>query len=69
MAGGRRGKRSGATGAANAWQAWQIRRQDKTPPPDAAIAAMHQELFEREQATPKPWRDGGESQAAGPSKS
>ena len=62
---GRRRKKSGATGAANGLQERQRRRQDKSPPPDPAIGALLTDLYNKEQSTPKPWRDVAPAAADG----
>jgi len=54
---GRRRKKPGATGAANSLQLRQRRRQDKAPPSEPAIDTLLTDLYNREQSTPKPWRD------------
>jgi hypothetical protein len=55
--GGRRTKQSGATRAARSWQDRQAKRHAKVTTPDAAIDALHKELYDREQSTPKVWRE------------
>jgi len=55
--GGRRLKKSGASRWAQAWQDRQSKRHSKIATPDAVIDALHKELYDKEQATPKPWRD------------
>jgi hypothetical protein len=57
MFGGRRTKKSGAPRWAQTWQDRQVKRQAKVAPPDPGIDALHRELYEREQTTPKIWRD------------
>jgi hypothetical protein len=54
---GRRTKASGAPRWAKSWQDRQTKRQAKSATPDAAIDALHQELYEKEQSTPKAWRE------------
>ncbi len=55
--GGRRTKKSGAPRWARSWQDRQAKRHASLAAPDAAIDAMHQELYDKEQSTPKPWRE------------
>jgi hypothetical protein len=57
IVGGRRVKRSGAPRWAQTWQDRQAKRHSKVATPDAMIDALHKELYDKEQATPKPWRD------------
>ena len=66
--GGRRTKKSGATRAANSWQELQRRKLERIPGADAAIDAVQKELYDREQTTPKPWRDVQDSPPAEPAK-
>ncbi len=55
--GARRVRKPGTTRYAATWQARQNKRQSKTQQNDSSIDAMHKELFDKEQSTPKPWRD------------
>ncbi len=57
LPGSRRLKRSGTTRYAAQWQARQGKRQARAALPDPAIDTMHKDLFDKEQNTPKPWRD------------
>ncbi len=53
---GRRLKRSGSTHGARRAQDRQRSRQDRTPPPDPRIDELLGRLYDKENATPKPWR-------------
>jgi hypothetical protein len=53
---GRRLKRSGSTRGAQRAQDRQRSRQDRTPPPDPRIDELLAQLYDKENATPKPWR-------------
>ena len=63
--GARRTRKSGTTRAAAAWQMRQGKRQAKASSGDPATDSWLKELFDREQATPKPWRDVPEAKANG----
>jgi hypothetical protein len=56
ISGGRRAKTSGATPAARRAQEHQKARQDRTPSPEPRIDALLAELYAKENATAKPWR-------------
>ena len=56
IAGGRRMKQSGSTGAARRYQDRQRTRQNREPAPDPRIDELLVQLADKENATPKPWR-------------
>jgi hypothetical protein len=69
ISGGRRAKVSGATGGARRAQDRQHARQSRTPSPEPRIDALLAELYAKENATTKPWRQSGAqptAQAASP---
>ena len=53
---GRRAKKSGSTGTARRAQERQRARQDRVPPPDPRIDELLAQLYAKENATAKPWR-------------
>ena len=53
---GRRAKKSGSTGSARRAQDRQRARQDRVPPPDPRIDELLAQLYAKENATAKPWR-------------
>ncbi len=57
MPGSRRLKKSGTTRYAALWQARQVKRHAKVATSDPTIDDLHKELFDREQSTPKAWRN------------
>jgi hypothetical protein len=59
ISGGRRAKVSGATGVARRAQDQQHARQGRTPSPEPRIDALLAELYAKENATAKPWRQPG----------
>jgi hypothetical protein len=56
ISGGRRAKASGATVGARGGQARQKERQDRLATPEPRIDALLAELYAKESATAKPWR-------------
>ncbi len=56
IAGGRRMKASGSTGSARRAQDRQRARQDREPSFDPRIDELYAQLYDKENATPKPWR-------------
>ena len=56
ISGGRRAKRSGSAGGARRAQGRQRVRQDRAASPDPRIDEMLAELYAKENATAKPWR-------------
>jgi hypothetical protein len=56
IAGGRRMKVTGSTGSARRAQERQRARQSREPSPDQRIDDLLGQLYEKENATPKPWR-------------
>jgi hypothetical protein len=56
IAGGRRAKVSGSTSRARRAQSRQRARQDRQPSPDTRIDELLVQLADKENATPKPWR-------------
>jgi hypothetical protein len=56
ISGGRRTKTSGSTSRARRAQNRQRARQDRAPSPDPRIDGLLVQLHDRENATPKPWR-------------
>jgi hypothetical protein len=56
IAGGRRTKVTGSTGSARRAQERQHARQSREPSPDQRIDDLLGQLYEKENATPKPWR-------------
>jgi hypothetical protein len=64
ISGGRRLKTSGSTRGARRTQDRQRSRQDGTPPPDPRIDQLLAELYDKENATPKPWRQPAPATAA-----
>jgi len=56
ISGGRRAKRVGATGSARRAQDRQRARQDRDAPPDPRIDELLAQLYDKENATAKPWR-------------
>ena len=67
--GSRRYKRTGATLWAKSWDLTQRRRSHSSTHRDPAVDGLLDELYNREQATPKPWRDPVEPPVAAPAKS
>jgi hypothetical protein len=66
ISGGRRAKKSGSTAGARRSQDRQRARQDREPTPDPRIDEMLAQLYAKENATAKPWRQpAGEAPAAG----
>jgi hypothetical protein len=64
---GRRAKKSGSTGIARRAQERQRARQDRVPPPDPRIDEMLAQLYDKENATAKPWRQPtGQAATASP---
>ncbi len=55
--GGKRMKKSGSPRWARSWQERQAKRHAKAAASDPAVDALHKELYDKEQATPKVWRD------------
>ena len=53
---GRRAKKSGSTGSARRAQDRQRARQDRVSPPDPRIDELLAQLYAKENATAKPWR-------------
>ena len=65
--GGRRLKRPGSTARAREAQNEQRRLHDAAAPPDPAINALLERLYDKEQTTPKAWRTvNGAGEPAGP---
>jgi hypothetical protein len=56
ISGGRRAKKSGSTGSSRRAQDRQRTRQDRVPPPDPRIDELLAQLYAKENATAKPWR-------------
>jgi hypothetical protein len=61
---GRRAKKSGSTGTARRAQDRQRVRQDRVAPPDPRIDEMLAQLYAKENATAKPWRQPAADGAA-----
>ena len=64
ISGGRRAKRSGSTGGARRAQDRQRARQDRAASPDPRIDEMLAQLYAKENATAKPWRQASAEAAA-----
>ena len=64
ISGGRRAKTGGSTRGARRAQEGQQARQDRLPAPEPRIDAMLAELYAKENATAKPWRQVPEEAAA-----
>ena len=64
ISGGRRAKRSGSTGGARRAQDRQRARQDRAASPDLRIDEMLAQLYAKENATAKPWRQASAEAAA-----
>jgi hypothetical protein len=67
ISGGRRAKKSGSTGGARRAQDRQRAGQDRVAPPDPRIDEMLAQLYDKENATAKPWRQAtGEAATTAP---
>ncbi len=68
ISGGRRAKKSGSPGWARRAQDRQRTRQDRAAPPDPRIDELLAQLYAKENATAKPWRQPppGEAQPPAP---
>ena len=64
ISGGRRVKMSGATSSGKRRQSRQQGRQSKAGTPDPRIDALLAQLYEKENATAKPWRQAANGAAA-----
>jgi hypothetical protein len=64
ISGGRRAKKSGSAGGARRAQDRQRTRQDRTASPNPRIDEMLAELYAKENATAKPWRQVSAEAAA-----
>jgi hypothetical protein len=64
ISGGRRAKKSGSAGGARRAQDRQRARQDRAASPDPRIDEMLAELYAKENATAKPWRQVSAEAAA-----
>jgi hypothetical protein len=67
ISGGRRMKASGSSGTARRAQDRQRARQDRDPSPDPRIDALFAQLYEKENTTPKPWRQPAADDTGRPS--
>jgi hypothetical protein len=64
ISGGRRAKKGGSAVVARRTQDRQRARQDREPSPDPRIDEMLGELYAKENATAKPWRQVSAEAAA-----